>query len=254
VLTGVSAIAELQAILNKGDNYHYANTGNTGTNIDPFTRFDAVIDAIFNGKDEEKTEFNNLLTAYKRGLYLQQKQRFSDQTGQGGTSTDTKWNDLFDQDDEISLSKALQTAGKSALLPGTYTDNSNTRMNASQVTTMVATLKASMLNKLNEAMGVTALPDGAAESNEAKNKTAISDLNNDFLTQMGDFAELSAMLYDIKDLSVDLNEQQYWQHLKSNNDDDGPFHLPNFAMAAPQKAPGKGAWHQSNFPGAVSYA
>jgi hypothetical protein len=230
-LTGVSQIAALQTALAQSANYQYTNTGNTGTNIDPLTRFDAVINAIFANDATAKTQFNKELDAYKKGLYLQQKQRFNGEYTQGGNSSDPKWIDLFNNGSN-SLAVALTEAGVGTL-PGTWTYlEQNMRMNTGSIGTdtvdyMVATLKAAMLTKLNAAMGVNDMD--VSTENGAANKTKINALNGDFLTQMGDFAELDAMLDDNLDLGYDLQEN--WQYFSSTITNPTPI-----AMAAPQKA------------------
>jgi hypothetical protein len=188
-LTGISAITSQENQVSNVNNWQSILTGN------PQIYFSSVIDSIFAGNSGAKAEFNKELTAYQKGAYFEQKQRFNGDYAGTSNSTDPSRVTLISE-----LQTALTNAGTGVTLT-TGTDSNGNMIITNNMTQILNNLKASMLAKMNAAMGVDSIQNGA-------NKTAISGLNNDLLTQVADdFAEIKAFIDDIKDLGYNISEK-----------------------------------------------
>jgi hypothetical protein len=143
------------------------------------TNIDAIWNAVFEGKTEEKTKFDAYLAAYKAGLASNQSVRSEKRT---------------------ELDSAFTTA-ISALNTSPYNETLSTPSTGGQAqaktanTEIIATLKTKLLEQINAAMEVDDKVSIAAD------RTILKNLNEILLQQTGDVEELRAFLDDVACIS-----------------------------------------------------
>jgi hypothetical protein len=192
-------IPGIQNIINAETSIANINNWSGIANGAPTQYADAIVNAIFTNDASTKTAFNKELTAYQKGAYFEQKQRFN------GDKKFDGLNDVISSDPSRAtligeLQSALTTAGVNTPLTFGTDSSGNTTITNLQV--IMNELKPSMLAKINTAMGVDQM--------SGTNKTQVQTLNSNLLTQIGeDFFQIKAFVDDINDMNSSIISWEY---------------------------------------------
>jgi hypothetical protein len=192
-------IPGIQAIINAETGIANVNNWSGIANGAPTQYSDAIVNAIFTNNASAKTAFNKELTAYQKGAYFEQKQRFNGERTSDGlvtiNSSEPSRATLI-----AELQSALTTADVNTQLAFGSDSSGNTTITNLQA--IMNELKTSMLAKINTAMGVDQM--------NGTNKTQVQTLNSNLLTQIGeDFSQIKAMVDDINDMNNTVISWEY---------------------------------------------